>query len=183
LRSYDVAADQIFLQEIEAPFGTFVVKHIDSVWKVDVSFLIEGMKASLFEESAAVKIEEPEEDIVKFMLAMMKGDKKEIENAIVPNPESSILAEGVHAPENALPILEAELRLAPYKRLQAGDSFDIGNGRTHVVKPSEINENRLLISQAGSPIPFVLVRTNGVWKVDAGPIIAGRKAAAAAEKH
>ena len=178
----DITADQIPLQEIDAPFSTFIVKRISGVWKVDASFIIESFKANLFEASAAKKLDEPEEAIVKFMLAVMKGDKEGIENTIIPNPDSSILAEGQHAPENTIPILEAELRLAPYERLQPGDSFQIGNGKTHVVQASEINENRLLINQGGSPLPFVLVRLNGVWKVDSKPIIAGRKAAEAQKR-
>ena len=179
----DITADQVPLQEMEFPYSVFIAKRVNGKWKVDIAFFIDNMKTTLKENSAKVKLDAPEEAIVQFMLALMKGDKAGIDKSIVPNPESSILSEGEHPPENAVPILEAELRLAPYKRLQAGESFSFGKGRTHVILPAEITEDRLLIDQAGVPIPFVLVRSNGVWKVDAGPIIAGRKAAAAARKQ
>ncbi|MCC6126156.1 MAG: hypothetical protein IT426_14435 [Pirellulales bacterium] len=176
----DITADQIPLQEIEAPFSAFIVKRVNGVWKVDVSFLIESMKATLLEKSAAVQLDAPEEAVVNFMLAVMMGDKAAIENAILPNPESAILAEGQHAPETVHEVLKSQMRITPYLRLKPGDSFSIGNGKTHVVQDSEITADRLLISIKGAPLPFILVRSNGVWKVDAGPVIAGRKSAAAA---
>ena len=122
----------------------------------------------------------PEDAIVKFMLAMTKGDKTAIDDAILPNPESSILVEGKHLPENALFGLETKLRQAGYKRLKPGDSFPIDEDTDHKISSLEINENRVFITTDDSPIPFLLVRSNGVWKVDARQIIALRKEAATA---
>jgi hypothetical protein len=42
----DITADQVPLQEIDAPFATFIAKRIGGVWKIDVSFLIQSIKAA-----------------------------------------------------------------------------------------------------------------------------------------
>ena len=183
LKDSDFMAGQILLQQVDVPHETFVVKRMHGEWKVGIAFLIESVEFDLRRKSEEIQLEEPEEAIVKFMLAVMKGDKVALEKSIAPNPEWKILAESRHASEEDLPLLEAQLRLTSYKRLRAGDSFSLGTGKTHVIQAAEITEDRLLIDQKGSPFPFVLVRSNGVWKVDVGPILASRKAAAAARKQ
>jgi hypothetical protein len=53
-------------------------------------------------------------------------------------------------------------------------------GKKLLLDTSQVNDKRLQVTFNGNLIPFILVKTDKGWKVDAKTIIAARKAAAAA---
>jgi hypothetical protein len=117
----------------------------------------------------------PEETCVQFMLALLKGNKREIEKLILPNPESDVLLKSKPLPDFLLAEAEKDLRGIPFKRLTPGETVKISDNETRVLRAEEIDDNHLFIADPRKPTPFILVRVNGTWKIDARPIIAARK--------
>jgi hypothetical protein len=59
----------------------------------------------------------------------------------------------------------------------------MAGGRVITILPEQVSERRAVLLAEGSPIPTDLRRVEGVWKIDATPIIAGRMAADAARRR
>ena len=68
----------------------------------------------------------------------------------------------------------------PIRPLKPGDELILPGGRKVVVQPEEVSDTRRVLIVNDAPIPTRLTKVGAGWKVDAAPIIAARKAAAAA---
>ena len=68
-------------------------------------------------------------------------------------------------------------------RLKAGDEVKLPNGRIVRISPEQVTDDHAVLMMKGGPIPTDLHRVAGAWRVDPGPIIAGRKAADAARRR
>jgi hypothetical protein len=75
----------------------------------------------------------------------------------------------------------SQRHLVQWRRRLAGLRTLAGN-RKLKVRPEEVTAERAVLLPEGAPIPNRLQRVDGRWRVDATPIIAGRKAAEAARK-
>jgi hypothetical protein len=75
--------------------------------------------------------------------------------------------------------LAAELKI---RRLKPGDEIKLPQGKVAVVPAAEADEDHAVLIPEGSQSPIRLRRVEGHWKVDARPVIAARKAAAAAQQ-
>lgn len=123
----------------------------------------------------------PESTVKKFFAAMMDGDRVAGEAVIVPDPNSAILW--------ASELISGELRAAMKKavdeltlrELAIGDTVALPGGRELVVTAERVNaQNKLVVPTLGgmpTPTPLPLRKIDGQWRVDAGSLIAARKAA------
>jgi hypothetical protein len=125
----------------------------------------------------------PEATLAAFMVAVMTCDKEKIEQLILPNPESSILAEGQPMPPAAAIAARLYFAALSYQRFKVGDTVNLPGGRTLLVTDRLVNADSQFITFSDNPVPFLLVRKDGIWKVDPGPLIAARKGAARARKQ
>jgi hypothetical protein len=124
----------------------------------------------------------PEDALRSFMVAAVEQDETALRAITLPDRDLVWLLRGRPAPAEAVEkmrTLAADMRI---KRLRPGDPIKLPQGQTAVVGPDEVTEDRAVLLPEGSPLPVRLQRVDGRWKVDAGPVIAARKAAAAAQQ-
>jgi hypothetical protein len=126
----------------------------------------------------------PEDALRSFLMAMVERDEAALRVLTVPKPETDLawLLRGQAAPPEAVERLRTVFSELKIQRLKPGDQFKLARGQVGTVRPEEVGEDRAVVLSEGSPLPTRLQRIDGHWKVDAGPIIAGRKAAAAAQQ-
>ncbi len=108
----------------------------------------------------------PEQVFRRFLIANLNPDEDTILNLIVDHEEAGILWASGSYPEDV-----AETLTAQYKHMNIVRVDDVDN-----------NPDRVLLRSSASPIPIHVMRVNGVWKVDASPIIEFRIRAQRNEK-
>ena len=117
-----------------------------------------------------------------FLLAMLEGDEQELRKWSLPHKDLDLLLGGQRPPQEVLKQIKQAFETTPIKRLKVGDKVELPGGRTIAVDKSRVNENRQLLQMERDPLPWTLVKKKGAWKVDPSPVIAARKAAAAARQ-
>ena len=141
---------------------------------------LKSLSASVSKESAAPS--SPEDSVRNFLLAMLERNEKELRKWSLPHKDWDILLAGNRPPQEALKQIKSAFKNIPIKRLKVGDRVALPGGRTMTVDESRVNENWRLLQLENDPLPWTLVNKEGEWKVDPSPIIAARKAAAAARQ-
>jgi hypothetical protein len=122
----------------------------------------------------------PEDALKAFLHAMLKGDKAAAEKYLIPHPDAALIwavaaqFQGVPEEQRAIMTEELDRRLEKVQRLKAGDSFPFGDG-TRTIKPEEINENRVWILEPVSSDVYILIRSEGIWKIDMSIVIENNK--------
>jgi hypothetical protein len=99
----------------------------------------------------------PEDVLFDFLIANLGGSEEYIRPLIVDHPDAALLWQGAYSPD------VAALLAQQYE----------GMGIARV----EEQADRVLLQSSASPIPLAVLRINGVWRVDASPIIEFRKRA------
>lgn len=135
------------------------------------------------EKSAALAT--PESALHEFLIGMMIGDEVRLKRASLEVEGREILLPKEKLPETAIAQLDTMIVSLQLKALKIGDSIKVKTtsapeGVTIVMDENRINENRTEITGPSFPYPFILVKDEAGWKVDPTPLIASRKAAAAA---
>lgn len=122
-----------------------------------------------------VQANNPEDALRQFLISMATGDQTTLVAVTVPTADISILlpAQPLSAAEQE-PVI-GQLRTAPITRLKVGDVFTLPDGRKVQMNDSMVNDSRQQLTMPGNPFPFILVRTDGLWRVDASPLISMRK--------
>jgi hypothetical protein len=131
-------------------------------------------------EDKAAGARTPEQTIKALFVAMIDEDQDAIRRLTVPNPDLALLWQGDKLTPAQRAMAIAELDSWHFRRHKVGDEVPLPGGRKLVVNAKHVNDRHLMISVTDSPLPFLLAKTGEDWKVDARPIIAARKAAAAA---
>ncbi len=124
----------------------------------------------------------PEAVLRGFLIAIAERDQETGTQLMLPNPEAEILWQGNWPSLAAAPSAKEYFQSIVFRRLQVGDTVTLPGGRALILDERHVNENRQQITCAENPVPFIMVRGEGGWKVDAGTIIAARKAATAARR-
>lgn len=124
----------------------------------------------------------PDEALRTFMVAVARQDEPVLRAVTLPDPELDWLLRGPAAPPEVVERMRAIAAEIKLRRLKAGDEIKLPQGKAAVVPPAEADEDHAVILPEGSQAPIRLRRIDGHWKVDARPIIAARKAAAAAQQ-
>lgn len=118
-----------------------------------------------------------------FLTAAMTMEVEEVKRHSLAHPELAVLGEGQAPPAAVRREMRAAFGRATCRFLKAGESIRLPGGRELVVAAEAVSPERcFVVPEVGGsplPVPLAVVRTEAGWKVDATPIIAARKAAAA----
>lgn len=133
---------------------------------------------------SATAADTPEAALRSFMLAMVTHDEPALKALTLPVPDSDLawLLKGEAVPAGELEQARAFFSTMKIQSLKPGDRVDLPGGRTITVRPTEVTDTRAVLMTEGAPLPTRVQKFQGRWRVDARPIIAGRKAADAARK-
>lgn len=105
----------------------------------------------------------PEGAYRRFMLANLAGEERAIRPLIVDHDNADVLWRDATYPKDVAAALAEQYR-----------QMEITRAKLPV---QDETPDRVLLESSASPVPLAAVRIGGVWKVDARPIIAFRKAA------
>jgi hypothetical protein len=126
----------------------------------------------------------PEGVLIEFLNAMGEGDRAGIERTAAPNRELWRLWQSQPLTPVQKALIKAAIVPSSFRRLKVGDVVRLGNGKKLVLDANRVNDHTVMITSKDMPLPFILVKGDAGWKVDASPIIAGRQAAEAVrERH
>ncbi len=126
----------------------------------------------------------PEAALRSCMLAMITHDEPALKALTLPVPDSDLawLLKGEAVPAGEIEQARAFFSTMKIRTLQPGDRVELEGGRTITVRPSEVDDSHAVLMSEGAPLPTRVQKLRSRWRVDARPIIAGRKAADAARK-
>ena len=99
----------------------------------------------------------PEDVLLDFLIANLRGREEEIRPLILDHPDASLLWQGAYPAEVAA-LLARQYEGMEIARLHEGP-------------------DRVSLQCSASPIPLVVVYADGEWRLDASPIIAFRRGA------
>jgi hypothetical protein len=119
----------------------------------------------------------PEEALRTFLMAMTVADETALRAVTLPHREIDRLLRGEEPPFRGLEALKQEMHRMPIERLRAGAQVRLPGNEVFVVRTQDVGLDRAVLQPQSSPTPLNVRRVNGHWKVDASPIIEGRKAA------
>ena len=108
-----------------------------------------------------VDLPEPEATLIEFIMACMKGEEDSAKNMAIPHPEANILWEDIYPKgyytEEELKKLEKYYieSARQFKRLKPGDSIAFGEVKERTIKPTEVNENRIIIELPKKKAVFI----------------------------
>jgi hypothetical protein len=122
----------------------------------------------------------PEDAYRTFMLAMLAADEKTLRAITLSSTELDVLLTGEEPPFKTIKEMKQMVQKLPLERLKVGDLVKLPRNKSQVIRASEVGPDRAVLIGEDEPLPTRLRRVNGHWKVDASPLIAGRKAADAA---
>ncbi|WP_435021929.1 hypothetical protein TA3x_002636 [Tundrisphaera sp. TA3] len=133
------------------------------------------------------RAETPEATLRAFMDAMIARDEPRLRDLALPDDDLHYLLKTATKP-NLLQVTVARRKIAqvPIRALTAGEIVEIptpGGKKLLVVGPDEVSDTAAFLLMEGNPVPTRIRKVDGRWKVDARPMIAGRKAAEAARKR
>jgi hypothetical protein len=120
-------------------------------------------------------VEEPEEVLLQFVGSLIRGERENLEKLAVPHPDLEILLRDARYKNNDTLRAINNLKSSSFKRLQPGDRFSLGGGKTRTVGEAEISPNRTMIEVPGFFLPFVALRQGDRWKISPKPLIAVSK--------
>ena len=119
----------------------------------------------------------PELVLRQFLIAVFKSDEAAIRRTALARPDMEVLWV-VPSPPPAKPLTMFErgfvmlvVHFLPVRRVRVGEVLTLpGDLRMHV-NENDVNDGRLLLEVLGFDLPFILVKTDGRWRVDPGPVI------------
>jgi hypothetical protein len=125
-----------------------------------------------------------EEAVRRFLTALsVRGVPKEIECAMLPHPDAAFLWTNAEPlPDDQKAAAERYIKSLELKQLKVGDKVQIPGGKTLVLDEDHVNATRAQVTHDDAPLPFIVVKTQHGWLVNAGPLIDGRRRAAELSK-
>jgi hypothetical protein len=111
---------------------------------------------------------------------MMTKDEATLRAVTVPTEDFEWLLRGSPVPPEEVEKFKAQMARQPIRALKPGDEITLPGNRKATVTPQAVTADKAMLLLEGHPLPYQLRRVDGRWRVDADPIIAGRKAAAGA---
>jgi hypothetical protein len=125
----------------------------------------------------------PEAAYRSFLVALAAEDEDSLRDLTLDADGFEWLLRGGRIPRERLGESEAGAKTLGLRRLHAGDTITMAGGRVITIQPEQVSERRAVLIAEGAPLPTDLRRVDGVWKVDATPIITGRIAAESARRR
>ena len=139
---------------------------------LSVSLVIQDAKTPMTAEAA----------LRTFVAAMLAGDEVTLRAVTLPNDDFVWLLKGKPLPKDQSDQIKEHVEKMPIRALKAGDTYTLPGNRKLTVSADEVGDDRAVLLPQGAPMPTRCRKVDGVWRVDAEPIIAGRNAAEKARK-
>lgn len=120
-----------------------------------------------------------------FIAGMMLGSREVLDVTTLPVSEEDMQILLMEPQGVARPTMEVVKRICgemKIRRLKVGEKFTLPGGKVITVAADEIADDLAVLHVEGDPLPTRMGMARGQWWVNAGPIIAGRKAGQAALK-
>ncbi len=118
----------------------------------------------------------------KFIRSMLSKNEKGVRSVILPAEDAELLWQGEAPPKGMLEKIDKSIENMVITEPKEGETVMLPDGRSIVMKKGMIGKDKtmILMTLGGEkmPIPLMLSKVKGEWKIDASPLIAGRKAAA-----
>ncbi|HWE37466.1 MAG TPA: hypothetical protein VG406_12930 [Isosphaeraceae bacterium] len=133
-------------------------------------------------EKVEYRRDTPEAAYHSFHVALVAGDAEALRKLALPLAEGDLawLLNGEHLSRAGSARLHRAIgSKQELKRLRAGDVLTLPGGALFAIRPEQVGDDRAVLLPDDSPVPTDLRRVAGLWRVDARPIVAGRRAAAA----
>ncbi len=127
--------------------------------------------------------ETPEDALRTFMLAAARQDEPVLRTVTLPDPDLLLLMQHEAPPPDVAEKMRTFIGQMKIQRLKPGDRITLPPDRDAVVAPDDVAEDRAVVLPEAFPFPIRLRKIEGHWKVNAGPVIAARKAADAARQR
>jgi hypothetical protein len=127
-----------------------------------------------------IAAETPEDALRSFLIAIALHDEAALRSVVLPTDDFDWLLKGEAAPAEAADQIRSQFMQVPIRALKPGDSFRLPNKKSITVDPKEVDATHAVLLPEGAPLPTRCQKVDGRWRVDASPVIAGRKAAEAA---
>jgi hypothetical protein len=128
----------------------------------------------------------PEGAFKAMVFAMATGDEPTLRAVTQPLAADDFawLLKGEHIPADKADGFRRFLEEKMGVRLgRPGERFPLPNGQVIEIKAEEFDAENSVVVHEGAPTPVRVRKVDGRWKVNAAPIVAGRKAATAARKQ
>src|SRR6185437_9712204 len=121
------------------------------------------------------KTPSPPDVYQQFLIAMVSSDSNTVERLALTNQDLPMLTSR-HLSWVPRKLAISHIKAHPYHVLKIGEVFHLPHGR--VIGPTEQFEKNgwVLIANDDDPICHMLQKVGNEWKVDAGDLIAARKA-------
>jgi len=123
----------------------------------------------------------PEQALRTFLIAMLLKDEATLRAVTLPTADFDWLLRGEDVPVDQLEEIKTQVAKQSIRALKPGDEISLPNGRKATVQPASVTADDAILLTEGFPLPHSLRRIDGRWRVEAGPVIAARKAAEARE--
>jgi len=122
----------------------------------------------------------PERAVRSFIIAMMTRDLEALRALTLPVDDlDALLPPQAVAPEDLDELKELIDRL-PVRLLKAGEEVELVGGRTYRARAEDAGPDRALVFPENTAFPLAARRIDGRWRIDAAPVIASMRPAAAA---
>ena len=145
------------------------------------SLLVTGCAKETPSPEPQISPDSPDEVVRAFFIAMLSCNEVEIRKHILPNPDASWLWYGQAPPPDVLTDMETQFNNMTLREHKVGETIILPGGHHLEISDQMVNEYSKLVTPTigGKPMPtpLPLVKLDGHWKVDAGSLIAARKAA------
>ncbi|MCC7086512.1 MAG: hypothetical protein IT427_16050 [Pirellulales bacterium] len=172
IKPEDIGEDRavISFPPLEQPL---LLVRIDGHWKAaSVNALAGAKETGLAKNAASIKFDEPEAALLEFIEALLGADQNGIQRLATPNSDLNLLWKRSYFSKEGIGKFLGKIKSTSIKRLKPGDSFPSGKGKLHTLKNDDIRADRLLIDVPLFKVPFILVKREGAWRIDAKPLIA-----------
>jgi hypothetical protein len=118
-----------------------------------------------------------------FIVAMMTKDAPTLRAVTLPTDDLELLLKaGQAVPPEAAEGFKAQTAEMPIRLLKAGEEVTLAGGRKYKARAEDVTPDRAVILPERAAFPLVSRRVDGRWRIDATPIIASMKGAAAAAR-
>ncbi len=145
---------------------------------ISVSILIFAIVANAFCVDKEIPLTK-RETCQKFFKSILQNDKEGVLSTILPAEGAEILWQGQAPPKEMLKQIEKAVQNLSIIEINEGETVELPNGKSFVITKEMINTRFIWVTMGGKrmPTPFLILKVKGNWKIDAKPLIAGRKAA------
>jgi hypothetical protein len=117
----------------------------------------------------------PEAALRTFYVASALGDEATLRKVTLPASDFELLLRSKRVPEGKVDEFRRSIARMQIRRLKPGAPVKLPDGRLIAIDPKESGADHAWVHPEGTAYPTELRRVDGLWKVDARPVIEARR--------